>query len=78
MSKSEKFIQDYTRNGSNQMVGWNNGEVKIICQPWLSPDCVRKALEIQFEEICEYIRDNLYGDMSVEEFIKKMKEEIQK
>ena len=28
MSKAEKFIEDYTRNCSNEIIGggWNNGE----------------------------------------------------
>lgn len=61
MSKAEKFIQDYTRNCSNQSkwgVETPNKSI-IYVQPWLTPDEARKAVEIAREEmlnkICEWI-----------------------
>jgi len=46
MSKAGKFIQEYTRNCSNEIVCG-------ICEPWLTPDQARKAVEIAREEITE-------------------------
>ena len=65
MSRAEKFIQDYTRICSNEIVGggWNNGEFVQIFNPWLTPDQARKAVEIASEEmlnnICEWIEENI-------------------
>lgn len=46
MSKAEKFISDYTRNCSNEIVCG-------MCEPWLTPDKARKAVEIAREEMIE-------------------------
>lgn len=46
MSKAEKFIQDYTRNCSNEIVCG-------ICEPWLTPDQARRAVEIAREELID-------------------------
>ena len=65
MSKAEKFIEDYTRNCSNELIGggWNNGEFVPLYQPWLTPDQVRRAVEIAREEtiekVCSFISDNM-------------------
>ena len=55
MSKAEKFIQDYTRNCSNELIGggWNNGEFVQIFNPWLTPDQARRAVEIAREELID-------------------------
>ena len=55
MSKAEEFIQNYTRNCSNEIIGggWNNGEFVHIFKPWLTPNQARKAVEIAREEIIE-------------------------
>ena len=55
----EKFIQDYTRNCSNEDGGWIDGNYSSFYHPWLTPDEARKAVEIAREEmlneICEWI-----------------------
>jgi len=61
MSREEKFIQDYTRNCSNEIIGggWNNGEFVPLYHPWLTPDQARSAVEIAREEELEYIKYQL-------------------
>lgn len=51
MSKAEKFIQDYTRNCSNEC--W---DAPGSYHPWLSIDEARKAVEIAREEMIEKLR----------------------
>lgn len=46
MSKAKKFIQDCTRNCSNEIVCG-------ICEPWLTPDEAIRAVEIVKEEMME-------------------------
>lgn len=60
MSKAEKFIQDCTRNCSNEIAHWDIGgeNVKPIYSPWLTPDQARKAVEIAMEEMIEWLKDN--------------------
>ena len=84
MSKAEKFIQDYTRNCSNQSkwgVETSNKSI-IYVQPWLTPDDARKAVEIAREEIYEWLKKKLpiYIDyrcrgvgINSEEFINDLK-----
>ena len=48
MSKAEKFIQDYTRNCSNEC--W---DAEGSYHPWLSIDEARRAVEIAREEMRE-------------------------
>ena len=57
MSKAEKFIEDYTRNCSNEIIGggWNNGEFVPLYHPWLTPDQARSAVEIAREEMMEKV-----------------------
>ena len=61
MSRAEKFIQDCTRNCSNEIIvptqdgntytkGYNS---------WLTPDQARRAVEIAREEELEYIKYQL-------------------
>ena len=73
MSKAEKFIQDYTRNCSNEIQSPYPQIVENICKidgepakefsPWLTPDQAKKAVEIAREEIiekvCSFIVDNI-------------------
>ena len=71
MSKTEKFIQDYTRNCSNEIsspypqiindVRRFGGEPAKEFSPWLTPDQARKAVEIAREEIYEWLA-NHYRD----------------
>ena len=58
MSKAEKFIQDYTRNYSNEILrngnkSFTNIPRKNEYSPWLTPDEARKAVEIAREEMIE-------------------------
>ena len=60
MSKAEKFIEDYTRNYSNEIAHWVIGEKeeKSIYSPWLTPDQARRAVEIAREEIYNWLQEN--------------------
>ena len=61
MSKAEKFIEDCTRNCSNELISVESraGKEVISYNDWLTPDQARKAVEIAREEMiekaCEYI-----------------------
>ena len=58
MSKAEEFIKSKIRIGSNTSSnGWRRKGVFIpSCSlPWLTPDDVRKAVEIAREEMIEWI-----------------------
>jgi hypothetical protein len=61
MNKVEKFIQEYTRNCSNEIAHWDIGgeNVKSIYSPWLTPDQARRAVEIAREETTEEIKQLL-------------------
>lgn len=89
MSRAEKFIEEYTRNCSNQSnwgVETSNKSI-IYVQPWLTPDDARKAVEIAREEMIEkgieFLKDHLEGydifgsdiERSVESFKLAMKDE---
>ena len=52
MSKAEKFIDDCTRNYSNEIAHWCEEDTSIY-SPWLTPDQARKAVEIAREEVIE-------------------------
>ena len=89
MSKAEKYIEDYTRNCSNEIIGgcWNNGEFVPLYHPWLTPDQARSAVDIAREEMIdkgiEFLKDHLEGydifgsdiEKSVESFKLAMKYE---
>lgn len=72
MSKAEKFISDYTRNCSNELVAVESraGKEVVSYHEWLTPDQARRAVEIAREEviekICMWLEDNIsencYGD----------------
>ena len=57
MAKAEKFIEDYTRNCSNEMV-FEDGSGSHNYDPWLTPDEARKAVEIAMEEMIEWLKEN--------------------
>ena len=63
MSKAEKFIQDCTRNCSNELVAVESRASKevISYHEWLTPDQAIRAVEIAREEIllevAEWIKD---------------------
>lgn len=69
MSKAEKFIQDYTRNCSNEVDGWIDGKNSSFYQPWLTPDQARKAVEIAREEILEKVVKWIENNFSLYEGI---------
>lgn len=52
MSKAEKFIQDYTRNCSNEMAFKTEYGSKLY-HAWLTPEQARNAVKIAREEIVE-------------------------
>ena len=50
MSKAEKFIEDCTRNCSNEMT-FEDGSGSHNYVPWLTPDQALRAVEIAREEM---------------------------
>ena len=58
MSKAEKFIQDHTRNCSNEMESPLYANPKLNFYPWLTPDQTRRCVEIAREEIYEWLQEN--------------------
>ena len=60
MSKAEKFIQDCTRNCSNEFEPQK--APPSVYNPWITPEDARKAVEIAREEtikeVCEWIKYN--------------------
>ena len=65
MSKAEKFIQDYTRNCSNEMESPLYVNPKLNFYPWLTPDQAKSAVEIAREEmiekVCMYLNEHRNG-----------------
>ena len=59
MSRAEKFIQNYTRNCSNEMESPLYVNPKLNFYPWLTPDQARKAVEIAREEIIKIMLDEI-------------------
>lgn len=59
MSRAEKFIQDYTKNCSNELCAVEDrfGKKVISYHEWLTPDDTRKAVEIAREEMIEKAQD---------------------
>ena len=55
MSREEKFIQDYTKNCSNELCAIEDrfGKKVISYHEWLTPDDTRRAVEIAREEMIE-------------------------
>lgn len=68
MNKAEKYIQDYTRNCSNEYLtdSKSDGLGGYISRrkftPWLTPDQALKAVEIAREEIYEWLSNNVFED----------------
>jgi hypothetical protein len=65
MSKAEKFIQDCTRNCSNEMESPLYANPKLNFYPWLTPDQARTAVEIAREEIYEWLQKISFDDYKV-------------
>ena len=77
MSKAEKFIQDYTRNCSNEYdlpECFENGIKRLKeYQPWITPDQARRAVEIAREEtlleVAAWINDTfIFSKQAKEDF----------
>ncbi len=77
MSKAEKFIRDYTRNCSNEILvngdkSYTNIPSKGEYSPWLTPDQARKAVEIAREEmiekVCEFLDNDLCCYIKAQDF----------
>lgn len=59
MSRAENFIQENTRDDSNNFEGYcPNGKQAYF--PWIHPKQARKAVEIAREEIYEWLKDNIH------------------
>ena len=63
MSKAEKFIQDYTKNCSNELCAVEDkfGKKVISYHKWLTPDQALRAVEIAREEMIEKAREYIDG-----------------
>lgn len=65
MSKAKQFIEDYTNNGSNQIINGKYGAIIPIFAPWLTPEQALRAVEIEREELiekaCEWLKNYLQG-----------------
>ena len=57
MSRAEKFIQDYTRNCSNEMA-FKAYDGSKLYHDWLTPCQALSAVEIAREEMIEWLKDN--------------------
>ena len=55
MSRAEKFINDCTRNCSNELIAVESraGKEVVSYHEWLTPDQARRAVEIAREEMIE-------------------------
>lgn len=80
MSKAEKFIQDCTRNCSNNIgAGFKGSKYTLLYESWLTPDQARKAVEIEREEMieraCKWLQCHYRViDGEVEDFIWSLKQ----
>ena len=76
MSNAEKFIQDYTRNCSNEILiplKDNMGYYTESYTPWLTPDQARSAVGIAREEalleVAAWINDTfIFSKQAKEDF----------
>ena len=76
MSKAEKFIQDYTKNCSNELCAVEDkfGKKVISYHKWLTPDQARRAVDIArkelIEKVCQFIQEHHheYTSWNTEEY----------
>ena len=61
MSKAEKFIQEHTKNCSNELCAVEDrfGKKVISYHEWLTPDQAKRAVEIAREEELECVKYQL-------------------
>lgn len=76
MSRAEKFIQDCTKNFSNDIERNEDGFSYLDYAPWLTPDEARKAVEIARERFAavkanEYIWLRLTRPYDIDEYGRK-------
>lgn len=70
MDKAEKFIEDYTRNCSNELCAVEDrfGKKVISYHEWLTPEQALAAIEIAKEELiekaCEWLSNVSIEDMT--------------
>ena len=58
MSKAVEFIENYTRDCSNEMV-FEDGNGSHNYAPWITPDQALKAVEIAIEETLQEVKSKL-------------------
>ena len=83
MSKAEKFIEEHTRNCSNELCAVEDrfGKKVISYHDWLTPDDARNAVEIAREEaikeVCEWLDNHtmLSEKWYIEDLKQAMKDE---
>ena len=76
MSRAEKFIQDCTRNCSNELCAVEDkfGKKVISYHKWLTPDQALRAVEIArdelMENVCQFIQEHhhKYASWNTEEY----------
>ena len=75
MKEVEKFIQDYTRNCSNE-IGYCHNKTRNhnhVFYPWLTPEEARKAVEIAREEtikdMCEWNEEDEMIALSIKQIV---------
>ena len=74
MSRAEKFIEDCTRNCSNELIAVESraGKEVVSYHDWLTPDQARRAVELAREEMidkfCEFLDNNLCCYIKAQDF----------
>ena len=68
MSKVEDYIKNHTKEGSNELRGWVDGELKTPYMPWLTPYHAKAVAQIArkevIEKVCEWIKKE-YEDIGL-------------
>lgn len=85
MSKVEKYIENYTRNCSNEERITVGNNIRYTRHPWLTPDHARAVAEIAREEVIDkavtwlnniYITQEPISLDDIEDFKKYMEESV--
>ena len=84
--KAKQFIQDHTRNCSNELCAVEDkyGKKVISYHEWLTPEQALRAVEIEREEViekaCKWLGKNLQGivggSVYFDDFKKYMEEKV--
>ena len=84
MKKVEKYIKNFTRNCSNEILTYNTDKFTNIprkgeYEPWLTPDHARAIAEIAREEVIEkalsWLWERYCSEKVIENFKKTMMED---